>query len=133
MKAQSNTPPPPTLIRIGTSHGGLRKFGSEVGRTTPPPELELLMEDLESLGLRLVEYPALPKFEVIEYTVRFGTSHGGHKKFWFEVSRTPNHPSPRIGTSHGRIRKFGFEVGRTHPPPPPSVWRLAAVPPKDTV
>ena len=37
--------------RIGTSHGGLRKFGFEAG-TTSPSGLELLMKDLESLGLR---------------------------------------------------------------------------------
>ena len=42
---------------IGTSHGGLRKFWSEAGRIPRPPRLELLMEDLESLGLRSAEYP----------------------------------------------------------------------------
>ena len=36
--------------RIGTSHGGLRKFGFEASRIPPPHTgLELLMEDLESL------------------------------------------------------------------------------------
>ena len=47
--------PPP---RIGTSHGGPRKFGFEASRIPPPQDwntllpligLELLMEDLESL------------------------------------------------------------------------------------
>ena len=41
--------------RIGTSHGGPRKFGSEVGQEYLPPGLELIMEDLGSLGLRLVK------------------------------------------------------------------------------
>ena len=36
-------PPPP---RIGTSHGGLMDFSSELTRNTPSPELEPLMEDL---------------------------------------------------------------------------------------
>ena len=36
--------------RIGTSHGGLRKFGFEAG-TTSPSGLELLTKDLESLGV----------------------------------------------------------------------------------
>ena len=34
---------------VGTSHGGLRDFGSELTKNTPsPPELELLMEELET-------------------------------------------------------------------------------------
>ena len=45
--------------RIGTSDGGLRKFGFEASRIPPPPlRLELLMQDFESLGLRPVENPS---------------------------------------------------------------------------
>ena len=49
LRLVKNTP------RIGTSHRGLRKFGSEVGQEYLPPGLELIMEDLGSLGLRLVK------------------------------------------------------------------------------
>ena len=44
-----NTPP----SRIGTSHGRLRNFGSELTKNTPLPELELIMEDLGTLVLSL--------------------------------------------------------------------------------
>ena len=58
MKALNNIP-----YMIGTSHGGLRKFGCEAGRT--PSGLELLIEDLESLGLRPVEHPLIPGSELV--------------------------------------------------------------------
>ena len=55
--------PPPLLPRIGTSHGGhSESLGlrlAEYHPSTPSPGLELLMEDLESLGMRPVEYPTL--------------------------------------------------------------------------
>ena len=64
------------------------------------------------------------------------TSHGGVRKFAFEVSRiTP----PPIGTSQGGLRYFGFEAGRILTPPAPmsyvgaGVWKLIAVSPEDTV
>ena len=45
---------PPSPPRIVTSHEGLRKFGFKARINNPPlPKLELLMEDLEILGLRL--------------------------------------------------------------------------------
>ena len=69
MKALNNTP-----YMIGTSHGGLRNFGFETSRT--PPELELLMEDLESLGLKLLEYPP-PHYKNFSW---------GLGKFGFEAS-----------------------------------------------
>ena len=59
------------------------------GMTPPPPLgfLILLMEDLQSLGLRLAEYPPPPPKEEI------GTSHGGLTKFEFEADRIPTSPS----------------------------------------
>ena len=51
-------PPPPT---IGLSHGGLSNFRSEAAKNTPaPPGLELLMENLATLGVRLPRIPPPP-------------------------------------------------------------------------
>ena len=78
----------PLTPRIGTSHGRLRDFGSELNKNTPPPphqthtqnwnflwrtlvlslprirppppELELLMEDLGTLVLNLPRIPLTP-------------------------------------------------------------------------
>ena len=60
------------------------------------------MKDLERLVLRPVEYP-LP--------TKIGPSHGGPRKFGWEVSRIPPPPT-KIEPSHGGSRKFGFKAGR---------------------
>ena len=111
MKALNNTP-----YMIGTSHGGLRKFGCEAGRT--PPELELLMEDLESLGLKLVE--SLPP-SGLELLMEDLESLG---------LRLLEYP-PHIRTSHGDLESLGLRP--VEYPHFPSVRRLTAVSPKDAI
>ena len=120
---QTKNPPPPP---IGASHGRLRKLGSEVGQEYPPtPRLELVMEHVGSLYLRLVKNTPF----------RIGTPYGGLRKFRSEVGQEspplPHlHPSARIGTSYGGLRKFGSEVGHKLIT---CMWRLIAVSSTDTI
>ena len=53
-EAAKNTPPDP---RIGTFDGGLSNFGSKAAKNTPSKKLELLMEDLVIMSLRLTPPP----------------------------------------------------------------------------
>ena len=50
--------PPP--LRIGTFHGGFRNFKYDQQRIPNPLELELLMEDLETLNMTSTEYHPSP-------------------------------------------------------------------------
>ena len=68
------------------------------------------MEDLESLSLRLVEYP--PGFELLMEDL---------ENLGLRPAEYPHTSTPRIGTSQGGLRKFMC------------VWRLAAVSPMDNI
>ena len=94
----------PLHSRIGTSHWGLSNFGSEAAKNTPPQELELLMEDILTSGLRQLRIPP----------PRIGTSHGGLSNYGSEAAK--NTPPPRIGMSHGGLSNFGFEAAKNTPP-----------------
>ena len=91
-----NSPPPP---RIGNFHGGLIKFGYEAVNKMPPPPpppgLDILMEDIQSLGIRLPRITApAPKW-------KFGQDLG----LWVVgCQQYPLPLPPRIGTSHIGLR-----------------------------
>ena len=82
----------------------VRRFFAPNPKNTPPlsPGLELLMEDLEILGLRL---PGIhPGLEIVMEDLG---------SLGLRLPRIP----PRIGTSHGRYRKLGSEVVNNNPSP----------------
>ena len=85
------------------------------------------MEDLESLGLRLVEYPP-PHTPIESKLLMEDLENLGLRlvEFGFEAGRKP----PRISTSHGGLRKFGFEPSRIPPLPHHPVWRVTTVSPQ---
>ena len=70
----------------------LSAMQEQVGPREYFAQLKLLIENLESLGLRPAEYPPPPP--------GIGTSHRELRKFGFEAGTGRIRP-PRIGTSHG--------------------------------
>ena len=71
------------------------------------------MEDLESLGLKLVGNTTCPTEMKIWSGLDF--------EFWLPRIPPPLLP---IETSHGGLRKFGSEVGQEYLPPPPENEKL---------
>ena len=134
------TPPTPPPLRIGTSHGGLRRFGSEVGQEhpilgqEPPPPLsglELLMDDLEGSGLRLAKNAHYP-------------GNGNLVRTWdFEFWVAKNTPCPPEKWKFDQDLGIWVLVAKNTPLPFPiilvrnmvgtGVWRRTAVSPTDTV
>ena len=86
-------PPPPP--QIGTSHGGLRDYMSELPKNTAsPPKLEYLMEDSGSSGLSFPKMPPPPPPPKLELVIQDLVT---------SVLSFPRIPPPKTGTSHGGL------------------------------
>ena len=87
--------------RIGNSHGGPRDFSSELTKNNspPPPQLEFLMEASGTLVLSLT---------TILLTHRIGISHGGLRDFGSELAK--NTPTPQNWNFSWRTQDFGFKL-----------------------
>ena len=109
-------PPPPT--QIGTSHGGLKDFSSELPKNTPPQsKFELLIEDL---GISILSFPRMPP----PTPTQIGTSHRGLRDL---SSKLPNKlNTPFFPPTQNWNFSWRTLTGT-------GVWRLITVSPADTV
>ena len=82
LKAFSSELPKYTPTQMGSSQGGLRDFGSELPKNIPPPKLDLLLEDL---GTSVQSFKRIPHPRQMEFLLEDSVGTG----VWRLITASP--------------------------------------------